>query len=412
MFSESTISIYDFVCALSEAVDLVAQDLNSHHKKVAYLSWMIAREMKLSNDEIQDTVLAAMLHDIGAFSTEERIRLPTLAAHDSRKGHHAAVGYKLLKDFAPLAKVACLIKYHHANYGKARLEIPMGSYIIHLADSISALLDERQEVLKQAYAIQAKIFHNREGFHPEALAAFARLAHSECFWIEAFAPPLSAVMLKKMRFSKEIIDLETLRRFAKVFAHLIDFRSRFTATHSSGVAAVALELATIDGFSDRECRLMEIAGFLHDLGKLTVPNTILDKNGALDQEEINCIRKHTYYTYAILSKIDGLEHIAAWAAYHHERKDGNGYPFRVKGENFSKLARIMAVADIVTALMEDRPYRLGMEREKATKTLFAMADNGGIDRNIVELASEHFLRINEVRRQAQLEARQEYEAFV
>ena len=411
MFSENNISIYDFVCALSEAVDLVSPAMHRHHKKVTYIAYRIAREMKLQNGELQDIILASMLHDIGAFSNEEREKILTLDSSDSTMDRHALLGYKLLKGFAPLAKVAALIKHHHENYSNARRGIPMGGHIIHLADRITVMLDERREVLQQVPEVRAKIAQSRNRFHPKTLAAFSRLAHLESFWIEALAPPIDVMTSKRVRFSKEIIDLGTLRKFTKIFAHLIDFRCRFTATHSSGVAAVALELAIIDGFSARECQLMEIAGFLHDLGKLTVPSAILEKNGSLEAAEVHCMRKHTYYTHAILSKINGLEHIAAWAAYHHERQDGNGYPFHVKGEDFSKLARIMAVADVVTALTEDRPYRLGMEKEKAAKTLLAMVASGGLDKNIVDLVNRHFHRVNEARIKAQLEAQKEYEAF-
>jgi HD-GYP domain-containing protein (c-di-GMP phosphodiesterase class II) len=248
-------------------------------------------------------------------------------------------------------------------------------------------------------------------FHPKVLAAFDRLANTEAFWVEAISPSLSAIVSKKVLFQKEIIDLGTLRAFAKVFAHLIDFRCRFTATHSSGVAAVALELSAIDGFSERECRLMEIAGFLHDIGKLTVPNSILEKNGTLDADEILCIRKHTYYTHAILSKIGGLGQIATLASQHHEKLNGNGYPFHIQGKNISKLSRIVAVADIVTALTENRPYRSGMGRKKVMKTLRSMAASGGIDGKIVALVNKNFPRINEARVKAQTEALQEYKAF-
>jgi HD-GYP domain-containing protein (c-di-GMP phosphodiesterase class II) len=411
MFTESNISIYDFACALSEVVDLVSPAMHRHHKRVAYIACRIAQEMKMQNGELQDIILASMLHDIGAFSNEDREKMLAVDSYDDTLEQHALSGYKLLKGFAPLANAAALIKHHHARYGNSRRGIPMGSYIMHLADRISVMLDDRREVLQQAPEVRAKIAQRRDLFHPKTLAAFSRLDHIEAFWIEALAPSLDVMMSKNVYFSKEIIGLGTLRQFAKIFAHLIDFRSRFTATHSSGVAAVASELAIIDGFSAHECQLMEIAGFLHDLGKLTVPSTILEKNGALDAAEVHCIKKHTYYTYAVLSKITGLEHIATWAAYHHERLSGNGYPFHVKDEDFSKLARIMAVADVMTALTEDRPYRLGMKREKAVKTLLAMAESGGLDKNIVELANKHFSRINEVRISAQLKAQKEYKAF-
>jgi HD-GYP domain-containing protein (c-di-GMP phosphodiesterase class II) len=214
-----------------------------------------------------------------------------------------------------------------------------------------------------------------------------------------------------MQYSKLIAYMETLRSFAKLTAQIIDFRSRFTATHSSGVAAVAKEIADISGYPEKICNMVEIAGFLHDVGKLAVSNHILEKNGELNNSEYNSIKKHTYYTYVLLSRIKGLEQIASWAAYHHEREDGNGYPFHVKGSKFPHLARIMAVADVVTALTEDRPYRMGLNRENSTKILHNMADNGGIDKNIVKLVDKNFFRINAVRIMAQNEAKREYEAF-
>jgi HD-GYP domain-containing protein (c-di-GMP phosphodiesterase class II) len=407
------ISIYDFACAISDVVDLASPTLNKHHKKVAYLSCKIAQEMNISNNEIQDIILASILHDIGAFSIEDRIKALDFESDGNEidLNQHALLGYKLLKGFEPLSKAATLIRYHHEIYDESRQDIPIGSYVINLADRVAIQFDEHREILAQIPEVFSKIFHRQHMFHPRTLIALNQLVYKEYVWIEAFSPSFNTVMLKKILFSKEIIDLETLRCFAKVIAQIIDFRSRFTATHSSGVAAVALELAAIIGLPERECKLLEITGFLHDLGKLAVSNDILEKNGPLDDEEFNSIKKHTYYTYAILNKIDGLENIAAWAAYHHERQDGKGYPFHVKGGDFSRLARIIAVADIVTALMENRPYRLGMDRRKAIEILCVMAENGGIDKNITKLADVNFSLINNARVRAQKRAQKEYEVF-
>ena len=410
MFSENNISVSDFVLALSETIDLVSPGLSNHHKKVAYISYTIASEMGLSSDKAQEVILASLLHDIGVFSIEEHIGTFNFDAIDELKNNHALLGYKLLKDFAPLSKAAVLIKYHHENYSKLQHYIPVGSYIICLADKIAILLDDRYEVLQQVPDVYAGIVQSREIFQPKVLATFNRLSNKEAFWVEVATPPIDDIM-SKMRFTTEIVNLETLRSFAKVFSHLIDFRCRFTATHSSGVAAVALELAAIDGFSERECKMMEIAGFLHDLGKLTVPSSILGKNGPLDEEEKLCMKKHAYYTHAILNKINGLGQIVSLASQHHERMDGSGYPFHIQGENLSKLARIIATSDVVTALTENRPYRSGMERRKVMKILHSLAENGGMDKNIVSLVSKNFSRINDARIKAQAQALREYKAF-
>ena len=411
MYVENEISIYDFVCAISEAVDLVSPVLNDHHKRVAYISCCIAQEMNLKNNEIHDIVMAAMLHDIGAFSINERIKCLAFELDNAERNNHALTGYMLLKDFAPLSCAATLIKYHHRNYSSVTPEVPLGSYIIHLADRVSVLFKENREPLEQVPQVLKQINEKKHLFHPDVIDAFARVAEVEYHWIEAFSRLTSCAMSKKTSFPHEAVELVTLRDFAKMFAQIIDFRSRFTATHSSGVAAVALELSAISGFSERECKLMEIAGFLHDLGKLSVPSSILEKPGALDFEEFVFIKKHTYYTYSILSNISGMEHVAAWAAHHHERQDGGGYPFRVKGFEFYKLSRIMAVADIMTALMEDRPYRAGMSEDKAREVLLSMAESGGVDKNIAMMANENFGILNEARLLAQHVAKNEYEEF-
>jgi len=411
MFSENEFSIFDFALCMSEAIDMVFPLLNNHHKKVAYISYNIAKEMELPDDELRDTVLAALLHDIGAFTIEERAEIIAALFDDSAFDHHSIMGYRLLKNFEPLCHAATIIRYHHVSYDETLSMIPIGSYIVHLADRVSIILDESKEILEQIPWIIESIDNNKSMFHPETLTAIHRLKNLEYFWIEACSFPINYVLPERMRFTKKIIDLDMLRKFAKTVAHIIDYRSRFTSTHSSGVAAVALELTRIHGFSERECKMMEIAGYLHDLGKLAVSNDILEKNGALSFEEVNEMRKHTYYTFVALNKIKGLEHISTWAAYHHEKLNGNGYPFHIKGEDFTKLARIMAVADIFTAITEDRPYRLGMKSEEALKTLTNMVESGAIDAGIVEVVRDNFSCINDLRIKAQKDALQEYITF-
>ena len=161
MVKEKEAPIYDFVYALSEAIDLVSPVINSHHRKVAYVSYRIAHEMQLPANEIQDIVLAAMLYD--------------------------RLGYKLLKGFTPLARAARLIKHHNIDYEKSSYNIPMGSCIIHLADQVCALFDEQSEILNQVPYVLEKIAEKNHKFHPDALISFGRLAKQEGFWLEVFS---------------------------------------------------------------------------------------------------------------------------------------------------------------------------------------------------------------------------------
>ena len=160
--------------------------------------------------------------------------------------------------------------------------------------------------------------------------------------------------------------------------------------------------------SPEEVKMMEIAGNLHDIGKLRVPNEILEKPGKLDEAEFNIMREHTYYTRTILASVDRFDKIADWAAFHHEKLNGMGYPFHLSGEQLDVGARIMAVADIFSAITEVRPYRAGMNREKAMGVLKESVNRGEICGWVVKLLEEHFDEVDRVREQESREVGKRY----
>lgn len=135
---------------------------------------------------------------------------------------------------------------------------------------------------------------------------------------------------------------------------------------------------------------------------------ILNKNTKLTEEEFNIIKSHTYYTSRILGNIKGFEIINDWASLHHERLDGNGYPFHYHHEQLSIGSRIMAVADVFTAITEERPYRSGMNKDAVLKILNKMVENHSLDLNIVKLLIDNFDLINETRINAQNTVKDEY----
>ena len=121
------------------------------------------------------------------------------------------------------------------------------------------------------------------------------------------------------------------------------------------MAAAAKLISQLHGFTRNEVKLMEIAGNLHDIGKMAVPNRILEKPGKLDDDEMAVMKAHTYNSYEVINSIDGMQQIAEWAAFHHEKLDGSGYPFHRDRDSLNLGARIMSVADVFTALTEERP---------------------------------------------------------
>jgi HD-GYP domain-containing protein (c-di-GMP phosphodiesterase class II) len=277
---------------------------------------------------------------------------------------------------------------------------------------VAVLISKGPEVLGQVEGIRAAISRRRgDLFAPDCVDAFSRIAGKDYVWLEIASSAMEPVLRRNLAFQFTEIDTEGLLELSRLICRIIDFKSEFTATHSSGVAAAGAALARRVGFSTRECRLFEIAAFLHDLGKLAVPSEILEKPGKLTEEEWNVMRTHVYYTYQILNSIEALEGIASWGALHQERLNGTGYPFRYTEEELPLGARIMAVADVFTSLAEDRPYRKAMTREGATRELHEMVVRRELDEALVSLLLGHYDEIDRFRSAAQAKAVREYEEF-
>jgi len=417
MIKELRISLFDLIMNLSDAMDLISPSLVNHHKQVAYIAFSIGEELNLPVEQKNELILAGASHDIGAFSLKERMELMQFEVEDTYT--HARIGYSLLKMFEPLSSVATLVRFHHVPWdagGGSEFDgeqVPDGSHLLHLADRVAVLINKREEVLGQVNMI-CEMIKEQSGkmFVPHLVDAFMNLSTKEYFWLDAVSQSISQLLRSRASLETIEMDIDSLSSFAKLLSKIIDFRSPFTATHSSGVAASAESIAKFAGFSERECQLMRIAGYLHDLGKLVVPKEILEKPANLTENEFNVIRSHTFHTYRTLEPIGSLDIINAWASFHHERMDGTGYPFHHKGKDLALGSRIMAVADVFTAITEDRPYRKGMSSDSALQVLQNMADSYALDPSIVSLLINHFDEINSFRISAQAPSAKEYQELM
>ncbi len=418
MIKEPRVQLFDLIECLSKAMDLVCPSLVNHHERVAYIAFSIGAEIGLPPERLRELVLAGSLHDSGALSLRER--LDALRFDLEGPFEHAELGYLLLRSFEPLGAVARLVRHHHVPWDArgevsdaVGEEIPLGSHILHLSDRVAVLIQDGEEPLGQVKGICEKI-NERSGtlFSPELLEVFRSLAVKEYFWLDAASDSPGGVLRSMVGLESTELGLRGLLGLSNLFRQIIDFRSRFTATHSVGVAVGAEALAREAGFSDRECLMMRVAGHLHDLGKLAVPVEVLEKPGRLTESEIGIIRSHTFHTYRILEPIRDLETINAWGAFHHERIDGTGYPFHHRGEDLSLGSRIMAVADVFTAVTEDRPYRAGMSKGETLRVLQRMAARRGLDPVVVGMLERRYDEINAVRIAAQRAAGDEYQRFL
>ena len=415
--TEFRVNLWDLTASLAKAIDMMSPEVGEHHLRVAYLALRIADELRMPVDERRDLVLASALHDVGAFSLSSRLDL--LAFEDEKPTQHSVAGYLLLKDFKPFEKAASLIRFHHlpwmngTDMGTSRdgISVPMGSHLIHLADRVAVLIAQGA-ILGQAAGICETIERGKgRRFVPEYVDAFVRAAAKDVVWLEVTSDLIPFLLKKHVAMQDWNLDLDMLLSFSRLICRVIDFKSEFTATHSSGVAAVAVALAQRTGFSELECRMVEIAAYLHDLGKLAVPSEIIEKPSKLTLQEWQVMRTHVYYTHHILSQIEALDIITQWSALHQERLNGTGYPFCYTEADLPMGSRLMAVADVFTGITEDRPYRKAMSKEEALGVLYGMAGRHELDATLVAQMGASFDAINAVRAKAQQDAAQEYQAF-
>ncbi len=390
-----TVNLGNLVLALSDAMDLASPLLIQHQQRTAFLVWKMGIAAKLSNENLGKIFIAALLHDIGAFSLEEKIARRNFEFEVVNPEAHCVRGEILLNGIPWLKDPGRIIRFHHKEWQhwEEPVDTPIvfESQLLCLADYLERAIKREHYILLQHEDIILKL-KSLSGslFSPQVLDLFMSVSHSEEFWLDLVSPKLYSFLLQHGPFRKTEIDFSDISIISNLFRNTIDFRSRFTSTHSTGVAASASTLARIFGFSESEIELMEVAGNLHDIGKLAIPNRILDKPGKLTKEEMLIMKSHTYYTYAVINAIGGLNQIAEWAAYHHEKFDGSGYPFHCIASELSSGARIMMVADIFTALAEDRPYRKGMDKDGIFKILKQFSDRSLLDKKIINILFENY----------------------
>lgn len=273
-------------------------------------------------------------------------------------------------------QVSEYIRWHHANWDgsgpfeRAGSSIPMGSQIIYLADQSDVLLRELGSIYNDRSTIQDTL-NKKSGieFNPLLVEAFLSIQSQETFWLDYSSPYLPEILRRIRPHITWVIGHDQLEQIARVFAGIIDNKSPFTFEHSQGVTQVAVRLGEYFKLDRSTLQSLKISALLHDLGKLTIPNSILDKPGKLTPLEYQRIKSHAYYTKLILSKIKGLETIRDWAGNHHETLDGKGYPAGINEAQLSLPERIIAVSDVYQALTEERPYRKSLPQSKVLEII-------------------------------------------
>ena len=221
-------------------------------------------------------------------------------------------------------------------------------------------------------------------YDPVVRESFNNVSGEVEFWLgmdNMFVKDSLISMLPKVSTD---MDFKQIRNISQIFSKIIDAKSPFTGSHSRGISEKTGFICQYYDFDEITYWKMRIAADLHDLGKLAVPNEILDKPAKLSRKEFRVIQSHPFYTRKVIGMIKGFEDITEWASNHHEKLDGSGYPYGIDRSRLDFNSRILACVDIYQALTEDRPYRKGMSHNKAIEIMDGMAVDGLIEETIVE----------------------------
>lgn len=398
--SKFDINIHEAIYSLSDALDLVGITHIRHGKRVAFIAAECGKYLGWQGQRLDELFEAAILHDIGVAKTVVHSRLAQFEWE--KDTDHCKIGAVLLQSSPLLENLAPIVRHHHTHWSILKdmdlsMETKLAANCIFLADRVDVLslsfqIDNSNLLLAKDEIIKTILEKRGDWFCNELVDAFIAISKSEAFWfslegehVEGYAKTwISETQSQQM-------DFRDLRDIMHVFSYVVDAKSPFTKAHSDGVARLARFIGTLFDLPQDSCEMLELAGLLHDIGKLRLPDEILEKTERLNEEERSQILRHSFDTYNILKNIKGLEKIAVWAAQHHERVDGSGYPYHLSQNTISLEARIVSVADVFQALAQKRPYRDALSPDMIMDILNEQVDNGKLDREVVMCVDRHLL---------------------
>jgi HD-GYP domain-containing protein (c-di-GMP phosphodiesterase class II)/DNA-binding CsgD family transcriptional regulator len=430
----------DLLAALSVATDLGMGHESEKAVRACLLATELARRCGLPDREVRDVYYTSMLQHLGCTASAHEL---TQLAGDDRGFLEVAEGTDdttlrgSLDLLAMVGRGTGLQRPRHLarmlaagkQGGQAivRSTCEVGSRLaerLHLGDGVRAALHDSTEVWdgssgafgRQGEDIAAParfallaaqvVLYDRLGgpdaavttvreragrwFQPELAAEFLRVGPELLRWLRDL--DVWAEVLAVEPRPHRCIPATGVDEVAAVFAEMVDLKTPFTLGHSTGVAELAGRGAHHLGFATEQVRTLRRAALLHDLGRVAVSGAVWAQPRALTTTQWEQVRLHPYQTERILDRSRTLASVARIAGMHHERQDGSGYHHRLAGAAVPPEARLLACADALQAMTQERPHRPARSTEQAARLLEAEASAGRFDlecaRAIVAAAGE------------------------
>ncbi|MEO3992207.1 HD-GYP domain-containing protein [Pseudocitrobacter cyperus] len=374
------ISVQDCLNLINVVIEPLFSDLALHLRQSSFIAFYIARNLQLSDNQIKNVFISASMHDLGLLL--KNTRSDRLVTADILNGHYVN-GLEVQHEIMMLNRISNSLSVPEN-------DCTLINDIVYFSDTFELYLKSQdKDYISYPEILVNDFFIQHPAFRQEIVEAMKRLALDDVFWLRLESTNLHKVLQRISPLRESYVTLDDLKDICLILARIVDIHSSFTVTHSTSVSRVAAKIASLMSCSPEQQKKIGIAGYLHDIGKVYIPSEVLNKEGQLTRKERALMKKHSYKTLEMLSHIKSLQEIIPWAANHHERLDGSGYPFGLRAEELDETSRIIAVADVFTALTEDRPYRKGMDLPRAMDILETEAEQGKLDKLIVNVVKRN-----------------------
>lgn len=372
----------------------INQSIVRHNEQTAYIAYELSKNHKLNEKCSQrNLVLLSLFHTIGFFSNDiiNQEYNPFSSSIDyfsQDKTIESKYMYSCyyLEYMTPLQRDSIAIETFTQDFDEVmKSAVYQTEYrsIIYLAARISDYLENhRDQALPQDLHTLAK-----GKFDPEFVELFNKV-NSDNHIVESLLD--GSYRTKINEYIKDInLSDEEATKFCKLLVYFLDFKSTSTLKHSIEAACIAHSIAIRMGLSEEDMNILFTSAFLHDVGKIGIPQRILEYHGLLSPEQMNLMKSHVNHSKSILKDLVD-ERILNTVCSHHEKLNGTGYPNQLKAEQLNKIQRILTIADITSAISQSRSYHVGLDKNATLAFLKKMVENGELDGDIIEVLKNNY----------------------
>lgn len=373
---------------IQETLNLVDSRLLDHGERVGYIVSQILKESgEYSHSSISDICILSLFHDIGAYKTDEIDKMIQFETTNIWK--HSIYGYLFLKYMTPLYDLAVGVLFHHYDYCKlmkldfSHIDV---AAILNLADRIDIYMQSSKKPIEEEFFER---YRNKK-FSSQHIDWF--LKANKNHRIEN--------KIRTKEYKKDLYDAidylcfsqEEIEQYLYMLVYAIDFRSEFTVVHTMNTVSISIEIAKACNIKEERLNKLKYGALLHDLGKIAIPVEILEFPGKLSSQAMTIMKTHVNITRDIIQEYVDND-VCEIAVRHHEKIDGSGYPLGLTGDVLTQEQKIVAIADIVSALSGTRSYKNSFSKEKIIRILTEMKEDRKLAPEIVDVMINNYDKI-------------------